>query len=197
MFHDIDAFQKHFLRTPNVVWVVRSLFSQEKNMANQSFPPVSLLRGLRTLRLNLEIPAFKDALDQEALEEKIKSVVTASGVKFVDASTTCDALLNGKIMVIATASHGDGSPFALAYIVRLTLLTTVSYYPSAELFIVFDDLNFGSTGPMILSKTINKQVAAGAQALADKLKPPAPPAASIAPAEGVTETVTGTAEPQA
>ncbi len=151
-------------------------------MANQSFPPVSLLRGLRTLRLNLDIPAFKDALDQEALEDKIKNIVTTGGVKFVDEGTNCDALLNAKVMVIATASHADGSPFSLAYVVRLTLLTTVAHYPNAELFIVFDDFSFGSTGPMVLSKTITKNVGDCAQVLANRLKPSPKPAPVPVPA---------------
>lgn len=146
-------------------------FSQKANMANQSFPPVSLLRGLRTLRLDLDIPAFTDALDRDAIADKITSIVTTGGVNFVEPGTNCDALLNAKVMVITTASHGDGSPFSLAYIVRLSLLTTVSSYPNAELFIVFDDFSFGSTGPMQLSKTINNMVAGCAQVLADRLKP--------------------------
>ena len=160
------------------------------NMANQSFPPVSLLRGLRTLRLNLDIPAFKDALDQEALEDKIKNIVTTGGVKFVEEGTNCDALLNAKVMVIATASHADGSPFSLAYVVRLTLLTTVAYYPNAELFIVFDDFSFGSTGPMVLSKMIAKHVGDCAQVLADRLKPVPKPAPVPVPAPPADATKT-------
>ncbi len=160
-------------------------------MANQSFPPVSLLRGLRTLRLDLDIPAFTDALDRDAIADKIKSIVTTGGVKFVEPGNNCDALLNAKVMVIATASHADGSPFSLAYVVRLSLLTTVSSYPNAELFIVFDDFSFGSTGPMQLSKTINQMVAGCAQVLADRLKPPAK-AVFVVPHTPTTTTETST-----
>ncbi len=131
------------------------------------FPPISVLRKIKTLHLNIDLPADTE-IDAATLVENFQEPLRSVTLKFVDAGVECDAQLVAKIMLIKTVTGPTGEAMAYAYVITLHALCVVGNIRT-ESVCVWQDTQLGSAQAANLVRCLYDAAHSAAEAFATRL----------------------------
>lgn len=135
----------------------------------QSFPPVTVLKRLKSFDLVFEIPRFADCVNEETLRSRVKENLTQSEFKLLETGESVDGRLKCHISIMDSVKDGSGRPICFSYCVSSCVLTTSAGYSSSELFIVWSQLCHGVTDAAHLCARVETAVADHASMLVEQL----------------------------
>ena len=142
---------------------------------NQSYPPINVLKGLSTVRIQIsaEEPGGETAkenwFDEEILRSDLRTILAPSRLKVHDGPGDVSCMLSIELRVMVSASV-DGHPISYAYFAQTQVLTTLAGQSRSDLFDVWSNYCFGVIDTVGLSRQLRTSVRMLAQALVDKIK---------------------------
>jgi len=129
---------------------------------NQSFPPMSVLRTLKSFRVEVDISGLclkQPVINLESISKAIDKIVNPS-----QCTTVVDAILRCRVTIIQVTPEG------FAYTVALSVMSPVPGFSASELFIVWTYLTYGSIDALRVGLEVEQAAADVARLLAARLK---------------------------
>ena len=127
------------------------------------FPAISVLRGLKNFRIEIEISALcqnQPVINPLSISRGIGEILSRSG--FATVVDAPQAVLHCHVEITEVTAWG------FAYHVDLSVMTALPGFP--ELFIVWHNFTYGSTDASALRRTVEAAAVGLAQPLAGCLK---------------------------
>lgn len=117
-------------------------------MTKQSFPPQSILRGMKSFAINIELQDKTDSVSEPLLRMALTNGLTDHGFTVItDKDSTVDALLRCWIGSYTATAYNSGQPALCVLCQSISVLSPVASQPYADLFIIWQETSYGTVMP--------------------------------------------------
>jgi hypothetical protein len=110
----------------------------------QSFPPLSVLAAVQSIKVNVEIQGegIMSIMDK-VLKQIVQGEIGNRGFEIVHGDRDCDAALFCRIGTVVSATDHRGRPAGYAFVVTYNLMQALPGQAEDELFVIWNDTYLG------------------------------------------------------